>query len=586
MINNNDDNENINQENKEALNEIKLKQNNNNINNNNSNIKEEEKQQNNINKSISKEKAMLNKEETDIEKYNRNYKLRTNTSTRKRNLKIKVSFRRIFPKTKLTREEASEKHRKENKIRENDLEGSQEGSSFFIKKGGRYLINDTKKILLISQSQKKYESKNDISKSNSKIKNKSLNNKSKTNTKKDKEDDIYHDEEEENEESDLSDEDNKITKVGGKLNMIKIKKKTELEKMRTGIETILKKGKRGKTSKEKEEEEKKRQRRKEREEKEKGKNRKEEEKNKMKEKIKKLREERIKKNKSEIKQKNNNKKYNKNDSNNKLKNKNDLNNINNSNNDSHNKHKNNNRNKSYKIMRSRKSFGKEIRILYNNENDNENDINNKDDINNIYMLRTQKLKPHLNQNNQVKVNIQPVFESIKSTMDTQNASNKYKTLFSEDQKNDLNDLDIKKRKKCLHNKYKANINIFSDPSNPYLTNWPKSFLKLGYNAGIWANKIIDGVPILRIQKLRPKLEFPPIYKIKYNQFSKMKNNDTSDDEENDFNHKKIYNNKYYFTQTNFKKNKNVDKEDKEESLDKKNINVDENNRTINVSKNI
>ena len=47
-----------------------------------------------------------------------------------------------------------------NKISENDLEGSQE-SSVFIKKGGRYLINDTKKILLISQSQKKYDSKND-----------------------------------------------------------------------------------------------------------------------------------------------------------------------------------------------------------------------------------------------------------------------------------------------------------------------------------------------------------------------------------------------------------------------------------------
>ena len=588
MINNNDDNENINQDNQEDINEINTKQDNNNINNNNSQMKSEEKIEKNNDSSIRKENSLLNKEEKEKERNNKNYKIRSKTSIRKRYLKIKVSFRKIFPKAKLTREEVSEKHRKENKISENDLEGSQE-SSVFIKKGGRYLINDTKKILLISQSQKKYDSKNDKSKNNSKLKNKnnknksinnkSINNKNKENIKNNIIDDDEYDEKEENEESDLSENNDKEIKTGGKL---KIKKKTELEKMRTGIELILKKGKRGKNTKDKDEEEKRRQRRKEREEKEKEKI-KEDEKNKIKEKIRKQREDRIKKNKSEIKEKNKDKKYNKNNSNNILKNKNDINNINNNinstSNTSLNKYKNNNRNKSHKIIRSRKLQGKDIRIIYNNENENENenefDINN----NNINLLRTQKLKPHLNKNTQ------PTFESIKSTLDTQNASNKYKTIFSEDQKNDLlNDLDIKKRKKYLKRKYKANINIFSDPLNPYLTNWPKSFLKLGFNAGIWANKNIDGVPILRIQKLRPKLEFPPIYKIKYNQFSKMKNNETSDDEENDFNNKKIYNNKYYFTQTKFKKNKNII--DKEQSLDKKYMNIDENNRTINVSKNI
>ena len=149
------------------------------------------------------------------------------------------------------------------------------------------------------------------------------------------------------------------------------------------------------------------------------------------------------------------------------------------------------------------------------------------------------MKSHLNQN-QIQPN-QPVFDSIKSTIDTQDVNNKFKTIFSEDQKNDI-DSDIKNRKKYLHRKYKTNLNIFSDPSNPYLTNWAKSFLKIGFNAGIWANKKIDGVPILRIQKLRPKLEFPPIYKIKYNQFSKKRNIDSSDEEDNSLNHKKKFNN--------------------------------------------
>ena len=103
----------------------------------------------------------------------------------------------------------------------------------------------TKKILLISQSQKKYDSKNDKSKNNSKLKNKSINNKSinnknKANKKNNIIDDDEYDEKEEKEESDLSENNDKKIKTGGKL---KIKKKTELEKMRTGIELILKKGK-------------------------------------------------------------------------------------------------------------------------------------------------------------------------------------------------------------------------------------------------------------------------------------------------------------------------------------------------------
>ncbi len=65
--------------------------------------------------------------------------------------------------------------------------------------------------------------------------------------------------------------------------------------------------------------------------------------------------------------------------------------------------------------------------------------------------------------------------------------------------------------------------LYYDPLNPYLANWANSFLKIGYNVGLHSNQNVDGVPILRIQKLKPKIVLPPIYKVKYNQFSETKN---------------------------------------------------------------
>ena len=263
-----------------------------------------------------------------------------------------------------------------------------------------------------------------------------------------------------------------------------------------------------------------------------------------------------------------------------------------------NKLKNNNRNKSYKIIRSRKLLDKEIKLIDNNKNNinNRYAMNNNNDINNnLHILRNQRLKFNPNENpNQIQPN-QKENENIKSTIDTQDNynKNKFKTISSEEQKTNFGELDSKNRRKLSHKLYKTNktnINIFSDPMNPYLTNWAKSFLKLGFNAGIWANKKIDGVPILRIQKLRPKLEFPPIYKIKYNQFSKLKNSETFDNEESKSNNKKIYNNKYCVTSTNFtnnKKNEDINLNTNNDiMLEIKYMNVDDNNRTINVSKNI
>ena len=64
-----------------------------------------------------------------------------------------------------------------------------------------------------------------------------------------------------------------------------------------------------------------------------------------------------------------------------------------------------------------------------------------------------------------------------------------------------------------------------------MTNWANSFLKIGYNVGLHSNQNQDGVPILRIQKLKPKVVLPPIYKVKYNQFSETKNTLNNNEEE-------------------------------------------------------
>ena len=98
------------------------------------------------------------------------------------------------------------------------------------------------------------------------------------------------------------------------------------------------------------------------------------------------------------------------------------------------------------------------------------------------------------------------------------------------------DNNLQKNKKKYHSKSKyikkkPKINLFYDPLNPYLTNWANSFLRIGYNVGLHSNQNQDGVPILRIQKLKPKVVLPPIYKIKYNQFSETKNNINGKNEE-------------------------------------------------------
>ena len=63
----------------------------------------------------------------------------------------------------------------------------------------------------------------------------------------------------------------------------------------------------------------------------------------------------------------------------------------------------------------------------------------------------------------------------------------------------------------------------NDPLNPYFINWQNSFLKIGYNVVFHYNEFQEGVPILRIQKLKKQVFLPPLYTVNYNKFNENKN---------------------------------------------------------------
>ena len=79
-------------------------------------------------------------------------------------------------------------------------------------------------------------------------------------------------------------------------------------------------------------------------------------------------------------------------------------------------------------------------------------------------------------------------------------------------------------------KQEKNIKVkWGDPLNPYMTNWPSSFLKIGYNVGFHCYEYQKGVPLLRIQKLKKNVVFPPLYTIQYNKYTEKNsciNNET------------------------------------------------------------
>ena len=57
-----------------------------------------------------------------------------------------------------------------------------------------------------------------------------------------------------------------------------------------------------------------------------------------------------------------------------------------------------------------------------------------------------------------------------------------------------------------------------DTNNPYSVKWPSHFLEIGYNSGFYYEDYQDGVPILRLKKLKNKVILPQINS-KYSQVS-------------------------------------------------------------------
>ena len=72
-----------------------------------------------------------------------------------------------------------------------------------------------------------------------------------------------------------------------------------------------------------------------------------------------------------------------------------------------------------------------------------------------------------------------------------------------------------------------NNSLKGDNLNPYSTNWPSSFLKIGYSSGFYYDDYQDGVPILRLKKIRNKIYLPPIQNSRYSQMSDKFGGNTS-----------------------------------------------------------
>ena len=142
-----------------------------------------------------------------------------------------------------------------------------------------------------------------------------------------------------------------------------------------------------------------------------------------------------------------------------------------------------------------------------------------------------------------------------------------------------------------HKKKKTKNNLFYDPLNPYLTNWPSSFLKIGYNVGFHSNEVMDGVPVLRIQKLKQKVVLPPIYKVKYNQFTENKNYKTNNEDELDIvgskDGQKLFNNINYKNKSKSGFLNQFNAKDNEKNNENNDVNNDEDkiNKNIINSKN-
>ena len=154
-----------------------------------------------------------------------------------------------------------------------------------------------------------------------------------------------------------------------------------------------------------------------------------------------------------------------------------------------------------------------------------NKLYNKTERQHFLNIETEHINSDINNNN---LNISN--NHFKSLENQRNYLSEGKQILSINKSNLQNKtLSIKDKKektpsnilKTSQSTYKKSIKDFiNNPYNPYSTNWQNSFLKKGFQLGIkYTNKIHLGVPSLSVKHLKKKVILPPVYNVKYNQYS-------------------------------------------------------------------
>ena len=154
-----------------------------------------------------------------------------------------------------------------------------------------------------------------------------------------------------------------------------------------------------------------------------------------------------------------------------------------------------------------------------------NKLYNKTEKQHFLSIETDHINSDINNNNLNKSN-----NHFKSLENQKNYLSEGKQILSSNKSNLQNKtLSIKDKKektpsnilKTSQSTYKKSIKDFIiNPYNPYSTKWQNSFLKKGFQLGIkYTNKIHLGVPSLSVKQLKKKVILPPVYNVKYNQYS-------------------------------------------------------------------
>ena len=170
-----------------------------------------------------------------------------------------------------------------------------------------------------------------------------------------------------------------------------------------------------------------------------------------------------------------------------------------------------------------------------NKKETESQINNESDENNTN-TENSKSNLRLRNNAHLKKNLLNVRSKLYNKGNSLSSNKKYDTLDKETDDEDI----LEDKEKAITNSRKFGFSSgkhekfvkvkFGDPLNPYMTNWPSSFLKIGYNVGFHYSQFQKGVPLLRIQKLKNNVVFPPLYTIQYNTYTNDKTNISNETE--------------------------------------------------------